>query len=163
MSNLDKSPERRAADILLRGGKMLALACPVCSSPLYQTKDGDVICVVCNRPVKILSKKEYEKEMLKDKDTQKKEDLTNKNKLISKQDKNTKNLASEVKEKEKTEIKHNYNNINNSIMNAYDTLSNKLEEIMMRIRTEHDLSTLERLLSVVEKIIDLMLLIEEEY
>ena len=39
---------------------MLSLACPICSSPIYQTKDGETVCVVCNRPVKIVSKEELE-------------------------------------------------------------------------------------------------------
>ena len=162
MSDTDKSPEKRAADILLRGGKMLALACPICSSPLYQTKDGEVLCVVCNRPVKLVSKEEYEKELEKkktlkkniDNETETKESIQEKKEFIEKE--------SSVKKSDKMTADSQLENTE-TVMFAYDTLSSKLEEIMIRVKNETDLNTLDRLLQVAGRLLDLMLLIEEEY
>ncbi|KAF5058822.1 Sjogren's syndrome/scleroderma autoantigen 1 [anaerobic digester metagenome] len=42
-----KSDADIMADYLLRGGKMLARACPTCGSPLFEVK-GETSCVVCS-------------------------------------------------------------------------------------------------------------------
>jgi UPF0148 protein len=42
----EKKPEDIMADALLKGGKMLAKECKVCSSPLFEIK-GKTLCVVC--------------------------------------------------------------------------------------------------------------------
>jgi UPF0148 protein len=41
-----KKPDEIMADYLLKGGKMLSKACPVCGSPLFEYK-GETLCVVC--------------------------------------------------------------------------------------------------------------------
>jgi UPF0148 protein len=42
----EKSPDTIMAEYLLKGGKMLARACPECGSPLFEVK-GETLCVVC--------------------------------------------------------------------------------------------------------------------
>ncbi len=42
-----KSDDEIMADCLLRGGKMLARACPDCGCPLFEVK-GDTSCIVCS-------------------------------------------------------------------------------------------------------------------
>ncbi|MBN2735146.1 MAG: hypothetical protein JXQ82_09880 [Methanomicrobiaceae archaeon] len=41
-----RNPEDIMADYLLKGGKMLDKACPVCGVPLFTVK-GETFCVVC--------------------------------------------------------------------------------------------------------------------
>ncbi|HDM26968.1 MAG TPA: hypothetical protein ENG27_01475, partial [Candidatus Bathyarchaeota archaeon] len=41
--------ERRAADWLKRGGRMLSSTCPNCGSPLFEI-GGEVWCPRCNQP-----------------------------------------------------------------------------------------------------------------
>ncbi|RLI39145.1 hypothetical protein DRO60_02035 [Candidatus Bathyarchaeota archaeon] len=42
--------ERRAADWLKKGARMLSEACPECGSPLFDRK-GEIWCPRCNKPV----------------------------------------------------------------------------------------------------------------
>jgi UPF0148 protein len=42
----EKSADTIMAEYLLKGGKMLARACPACGSPLFEVK-GETLCVVC--------------------------------------------------------------------------------------------------------------------
>jgi uncharacterized Zn finger protein (UPF0148 family) len=39
------------ADLLKAGHKMLSLSCPVCNNPIFQYKNGDTFCPICNRKV----------------------------------------------------------------------------------------------------------------
>ena len=41
-----KNADTIMAEYLLKGGKMLARACPACGSPLFEVK-GETLCVVC--------------------------------------------------------------------------------------------------------------------
>jgi UPF0148 protein len=41
-----KNPDEIMAEYLLKGGKMLAKACPECEAPLFEYK-GETFCVVC--------------------------------------------------------------------------------------------------------------------
>jgi len=51
---------KRMADLLKSGATMLADTCPVCGSPLFKLRDGQVICPHCNRPVVYLRAGESE-------------------------------------------------------------------------------------------------------
>ncbi|WP_449461656.1 Sjogren's syndrome/scleroderma autoantigen 1 family protein [Tardisphaera miroshnichenkoae] len=42
---------KRMANLLKSGATMLADTCPVCGSPLFKLRDGQVICPHCNKPV----------------------------------------------------------------------------------------------------------------
>ena len=42
--------ERRAAEWLKKGARMLSESCPECGSPLFDRK-GEIWCPVCNKPV----------------------------------------------------------------------------------------------------------------
>ncbi|MFX0100357.1 MAG: Sjogren's syndrome/scleroderma autoantigen 1 family protein [Candidatus Hodarchaeota archaeon] len=55
---------RKMAKYLREGARMLDLACPECNNPVFQMKNGDKACVVCER--KILYESEY-KELERDK------------------------------------------------------------------------------------------------
>jgi len=48
------------AEMLRKGAKMLSLSCPECGSPLFQLKNGEIICPRENRVVKILKDGEDE-------------------------------------------------------------------------------------------------------
>lgn len=47
---------KEIAELLRKGATMLSEACPVCGTPLFKLKNGGLICPMCNRPVKIVSK-----------------------------------------------------------------------------------------------------------
>ncbi|MHA1749976.1 MAG: Sjogren's syndrome/scleroderma autoantigen 1 family protein [Promethearchaeota archaeon] len=42
---------RKMAHYLMSGAKMLDLACPICNNPIFQLKNGEKACVVCERKV----------------------------------------------------------------------------------------------------------------
>lgn len=46
------------AELLRKGARMLSESCPICATPIFQLKTGDLFCSKCNKPVKILSKDE---------------------------------------------------------------------------------------------------------
>ena len=41
----------RGAELLLKGAKMVNIACPKCSFPLYKKKDGPLYCCNCERRI----------------------------------------------------------------------------------------------------------------
>lgn len=45
------TPEEIMAEYLLKGGKMLAKACPTCGSPLFECR-GETLCPVCREEKK---------------------------------------------------------------------------------------------------------------
>ncbi|MEX2684440.1 MAG: Sjogren's syndrome/scleroderma autoantigen 1 family protein [Candidatus Sigynarchaeota archaeon] len=42
---------KKMAKALREGARMLDLACPVCNNPIFQAKNGEKMCVVCERKV----------------------------------------------------------------------------------------------------------------
>ena len=44
-------PIKKAADLLLKGERMLEISCPVCNDPIYQLKDKSMFCVTCDKKV----------------------------------------------------------------------------------------------------------------
>ncbi|MEM1540015.1 MAG: Sjogren's syndrome/scleroderma autoantigen 1 family protein [Candidatus Bathyarchaeia archaeon] len=50
---------RRMADLLRQGQTLTELACPVCASPLFRLKSGEIWCARCEKKV-ILVKEEAE-------------------------------------------------------------------------------------------------------
>ena len=40
-----------AADLLLKGAKMLNIACPVCNDPIFKLLDGSMFCSNCDKKV----------------------------------------------------------------------------------------------------------------
>ena len=42
--NIENSPVKRGANLLLQGATLTDLSCPVCSSPLFRLKDGTLWC-----------------------------------------------------------------------------------------------------------------------
>ncbi len=54
MSQKPKSDEeciKRMADLLRQGSTLTDLACPVCASPIFKLKSGDLWCVRCEKKV----------------------------------------------------------------------------------------------------------------
>jgi UPF0148 protein len=54
MSQKPKSDEeciKRMADLLRQGSTLTDLACPVCASPIFKLKSGDLWCVKCDKKV----------------------------------------------------------------------------------------------------------------
>ena len=60
-----KGSANRMADLLKSGARMLDKICPVCSSPLFQLKNGEVWCGNCDKRVVILKEGEREGAVLK--------------------------------------------------------------------------------------------------
>ncbi|BDC19008.1 Sjogren's syndrome/scleroderma autoantigen 1 family protein [Acidianus sp. HS-5] len=56
---------KKAAELLRQGATMLSDACPICGSPLFKLKNGDVICPVHGK-VYIVKSDEEEKQVKKD-------------------------------------------------------------------------------------------------
>ena len=42
---------KRAAELLLKGAKMLNIACPICNDPIYELKDGELFCSTCQKNI----------------------------------------------------------------------------------------------------------------
>ncbi|MEM2609854.1 MAG: Sjogren's syndrome/scleroderma autoantigen 1 family protein [Candidatus Bathyarchaeia archaeon] len=47
----DEQYIRRMADLLRQGSTMTELACPVCASPIFKLKNGDLWCAKCEKKV----------------------------------------------------------------------------------------------------------------
>ena len=45
---------KKIGELLRQGARMLSDACPECGTPLFQLSSGEVICPMCNRPVRFL-------------------------------------------------------------------------------------------------------------
>ena len=43
---------KKMGELLRQGARMLSDTCPECGTPLFQLRNGDTICPMCNRPVK---------------------------------------------------------------------------------------------------------------
>ena len=132
-----ETPEKKAADILLRGGKMLSLACPICSSPIYQTKEGETLCVVCNRPVKIVSKKDMEQKQ-------------------SASPPSPKKPSSSQKSKKKSPSKKRPLFDLDGVDELRDALNSQLYVLSERIRNETDVEMLARLVDTADQIMELL-------
>lgn len=44
------------AELLRKGARMLGDSCPECGTPIFQLKSGEIICPMCQRPIKYLNK-----------------------------------------------------------------------------------------------------------
>jgi UPF0148 protein len=53
----------KMAEYLRKGATMLPYNCPVCNQPLFKVK-GQIYCINCNKPVKIVKEGEEVKEQL---------------------------------------------------------------------------------------------------
>ena len=49
---------KRMADLLRQGATLTELACPVCASPLFRLRSGDLWCVKCEKKVIIVKEGE---------------------------------------------------------------------------------------------------------
>ncbi|BCS91728.1 hypothetical protein L3N51_00865 [Metallosphaera sp. J1] len=65
MLNLMSSEQsvKRAAELLRQGATMLSESCPLCNSPLYKLKNGEIVCPVHGRV--IIARDEEEEKKLK--------------------------------------------------------------------------------------------------
>jgi UPF0148 protein len=45
---------KEMADLLRKGATMLGESCPICGTPLFKLRDGEIICPKCNRPVRFV-------------------------------------------------------------------------------------------------------------
>ncbi len=43
---------KKMGELLRQGARMLSDTCPECGTPLFQLRNGDTICPMCNRPVR---------------------------------------------------------------------------------------------------------------
>lgn len=58
MSLDDKSKLQKMVDMLRSGATMLPDVCPVCSTPLFKLKSGEIFCSGCNKRVLIVKEGE---------------------------------------------------------------------------------------------------------
>ncbi len=42
-------------ELLRKGARMLSESCPECNTPIFQLKDGSLLCPMCDKPVVIVS------------------------------------------------------------------------------------------------------------
>lgn len=47
---------KQMAELLRKGARMLGDSCPECGTPIFQLKSGEIICPMCQRPIKYLNK-----------------------------------------------------------------------------------------------------------
>ena len=45
---------KQMGELLRKGARMLSETCPECNTPLFQLRDGRLICPMCNKPVVIV-------------------------------------------------------------------------------------------------------------
>lgn len=43
---------KKMGELLRQGARMLSDTCPECGTPLFQLSNGEIICSMCNRPVR---------------------------------------------------------------------------------------------------------------
>ena len=43
---------KEMAELLRKGASMLSESCPICGTPLFKLRSGEVICPHCNRPIR---------------------------------------------------------------------------------------------------------------
>ena len=65
MSDRDKAV-RRSAELLKHGAKMLSLQCPICGSPLFKLKNGEIVCPIHGKVHVVTDEKEVVEEVSKD-------------------------------------------------------------------------------------------------
>ncbi len=51
----DRTKLRSMADLLRSGATLTSLACPVCSSPLFRLKNGELWCAQCEKKVVVVA------------------------------------------------------------------------------------------------------------
>jgi UPF0148 protein len=54
---------KEMAKLLRQGARMLGDTCPECGTPIFQLKTGEIICPMCQRPVKFIDKDQDLKEI----------------------------------------------------------------------------------------------------
>jgi len=52
------------ADMLRRGAKLLSMQCPVCASPLFKLRSGEIWCAKCGKQVVVVKEGEGEAKAL---------------------------------------------------------------------------------------------------
>lgn len=57
-----KDTIKKMADLLREGATLTELACPVCASPLFKLRNGDLWCEHCNKKVVVLREGESPQE-----------------------------------------------------------------------------------------------------
>lgn len=58
---MSDEPVKKAAELLRQGAAMLSEACPICHSPLFKLKSGEVVCPVHGRVYLVRSDEEEAK------------------------------------------------------------------------------------------------------
>ena len=56
--NSNSKPIKSMADLLRRGATLTNLACPVCASPLFKLKSGELWCAKCQKQVIVVKEGE---------------------------------------------------------------------------------------------------------
>jgi len=56
--NMEEAHIKRMADLLRQGSTLTGLACPVCASPLFKLKSGDLWCAKCEKKVIVVKEGE---------------------------------------------------------------------------------------------------------
>jgi len=56
--NSESKPIKSMADLLRRGATLTNLACPVCASPLFKLKSGELWCAKCQKQVIVVKEGE---------------------------------------------------------------------------------------------------------
>jgi len=56
--NSESKPLKSMADLLRRGATLTNLACPVCASPLFKLKSGELWCAKCQKQVIVVKEGE---------------------------------------------------------------------------------------------------------
>ena len=58
LSDMNEDRVKSMADLLRSGATMTSLSCPVCSSPLFRLKNGDLWCGQCQKKVIVVKEGE---------------------------------------------------------------------------------------------------------
>jgi UPF0148 protein len=136
----EKSNEnvKKMAELLRSGNTMLNRSCPVCNTPIFRNKEGDLFCPSCNREVKIV-----------DDDTKEGEEETSKtpSPKLTQQSRGINDI-----EEEEGEV----------INKTLTTLKEKILALLNRIESETQLNQLRDYLQVLKDLYDLLFFIQKE-
>ncbi len=134
---MNKIPEqkiniKKMAELLKAGHSMLNQACPICNSPIFRNKEGELFCPSCNRKV-----------------------------IIVKDAKSFKEQSKIIKSQEK-KIQENFNEkeLGRDFIEIYTKLKRilveKLEEISLKLEKETQISLLNEYLFTINKILKII-------
>ena len=154
-----RGADKKLGELMLRGWTMLADSCPVsnCKCPLMRSPDGQKYCVNCETWLYSNKKPESKKftELFNSKNQIKQEKKINEKE--KKEEKKEEIKKEKEEKKENREIKKETKSIKISDNKSMiELLENKMNNLGRQLNEEHDINKCENIISLMNKILDLL-------